>query len=107
MNYPFNILLIFGYKRKIDNFDPYSVLLAIATNIPGLTYDWFCGPGTHICFMFIVHLFAVSKGLAEFAVYGMELHPLRSCGVVCQLATAGLNPVRVNYLGQNRRLGTL
>ncbi len=24
----------FWHKRKIDNFDPYNVLLAIATNIP-------------------------------------------------------------------------
>ncbi len=31
-----NILMIFGIKEKIYNFDPYSVLLAIATNIPVL-----------------------------------------------------------------------
>ncbi len=29
-----NILMIFGIKEKIYNFDPYNVLLAIATNIP-------------------------------------------------------------------------
>ncbi len=28
-----NILIIFWHKRKIYNFDPYNVLLAIATNI--------------------------------------------------------------------------
>ncbi len=27
---------------KIDNFGPYNVFLAHAT------YDWFCGPGSHI-----------------------------------------------------------
>ncbi len=26
--------MIFGIKRKIDNFDRYNVFLAIATNIP-------------------------------------------------------------------------
>ncbi len=30
----FNILMIFGIKEKIYNFDPYNVFLAIATNIP-------------------------------------------------------------------------
>ncbi len=28
--------MIFGIKCKIDHFDPYNVLLAIATNIPVL-----------------------------------------------------------------------
>ncbi len=31
-----------------DNFYPYNVLLAIATNIPNATYDWFCGPGSNL-----------------------------------------------------------
>jgi len=30
-----------------DHFDPYNVLLDIATNVP--TYDRFCGPGSHLC----------------------------------------------------------
>ncbi len=29
-----NILMIFGIQEKIDNFDPYNVFLAVATNIP-------------------------------------------------------------------------
>ncbi len=29
------------------NFDPYNVLLVIATNIP-VTYDCFCAAGTHV-----------------------------------------------------------
>ncbi len=29
-----NVLIIFWHKRKIPNFDPYYVFLAIATNIP-------------------------------------------------------------------------
>ncbi len=33
MEHNLNILMIFGIK-KINNFDPYNVLLAIATNIP-------------------------------------------------------------------------
>ncbi len=34
----------------MDNFDPYNVLLAIASNItiPKYTYDCFCAPGSHI-----------------------------------------------------------
>ncbi len=31
----------------MDNFDPYNVFLAIATNIPQ-RLDWFCGPGSHM-----------------------------------------------------------
>ncbi len=30
----FNVLMIFGNKRKIYNFDPYNVFFAVATNIP-------------------------------------------------------------------------
>ncbi len=33
MEHDLNILMIFGIK-KINNFDPYNVFLAIATNIP-------------------------------------------------------------------------
>lgn len=55
----------------------------------------------------MLFLFVSFKELAEFVICGIELHPLRSCGAVHQLATAGLNPVRVSYQGQNRRLGTL
>ncbi len=34
----------FWHKRKIDNFDPYNVLLVIATNIPVLLiYYYMCG----------------------------------------------------------------
>ncbi len=42
-----NILMIFGMK-KVDNFDPCSVLLAIATNIPALLKDCFCAPGSRM-----------------------------------------------------------
>ncbi len=31
----------FWHKRKINNFDPYNVFLAVATHA---TYGWFCGP---------------------------------------------------------------
>ncbi len=31
-----NILMIFDIKEKMKNFDPYNVLLAIATNVPVL-----------------------------------------------------------------------
>ncbi len=34
MEHDLNILMIFGIKDKMYNFDPYNVLLAIATNIP-------------------------------------------------------------------------
>ncbi len=33
MEHDLNILMIFGIKIKIYNFDPYNVLLSIATNI--------------------------------------------------------------------------
>ncbi len=33
MEHDRNILMIFCHKRKMYNFDPYSVLLSIATNI--------------------------------------------------------------------------
>ncbi len=36
-----NILMIFWHKRKIDNFDPYNVFLAIATNLPVLLMTGF------------------------------------------------------------------
>ncbi len=36
MEHDLNILMIFGIKEKFNNFDPYNVLLAIATNIPVL-----------------------------------------------------------------------
>ncbi len=34
MEHDLNIIMIFWHKRKFDNFDPYIVFLAIATNIP-------------------------------------------------------------------------
>ncbi len=36
MEHDLNILMIFGIKEKMDNFDPYNALLSIATNIPVL-----------------------------------------------------------------------
>ncbi len=36
MEHDLNILMIFGIKEKMYNFDPYNVLLSIATNIPVL-----------------------------------------------------------------------
>ncbi len=36
MEHNLNILMIFGIKLKMYNFDPYNVLLAITTNIPVL-----------------------------------------------------------------------
>ncbi len=39
----------FWHKRKMDNFDPYNLLLAIATNIRMTAYDWFCAPGSYMC----------------------------------------------------------
>ncbi len=38
----------FWHKRKIDNFDPYNVFLAIATNIPQRLKTGFVVQG-HIC----------------------------------------------------------
>ena len=39
----------FWHKRKIDNFDPYNVLLAFARNIPARLMTGFVIQG-HICF---------------------------------------------------------
>ncbi len=36
MGHDLNILMIFCHKRKMYNFDPYNILLTIATNIPVL-----------------------------------------------------------------------
>ncbi len=36
MEHDLSILMIFGIKEKIYNFEPYNVLLSIATNIPVL-----------------------------------------------------------------------
>ncbi len=44
----FNILMIFWHKRNIDNFNPYNVFLAIATNVPVLLMTGFVLQG-HIC----------------------------------------------------------
>ncbi len=50
MEHDLNILIIFGIKIKIDNFDPYSVFLAIATNIPQRLMTAFVLQG-HILFV--------------------------------------------------------
>ncbi len=43
-----DILMIFGIKGKIYNFDPYNVFLAIATNIPVWLKTGFVVQG-HVC----------------------------------------------------------
>jgi len=40
--------MIFGIKRKINNFDPYNVLLASATNIPVLYVTGFVIQGHNL-----------------------------------------------------------
>jgi len=40
--------MIFGIKEKNDHFDPYSVLLAIATNIPMLLVNGFVIQGINV-----------------------------------------------------------
>ncbi len=32
----------------IDNFDPYNVFFGYCYKYTSATYDWFCGPGSHI-----------------------------------------------------------
>ncbi len=55
-----NILMIFGKKRTMDNFDPYNVLLSIATNIPVLLMTAFVLQG-HIWLCFVeITMFLVS-----------------------------------------------
>ncbi len=39
--------MIFGIKSKINNFDPYNVFLAIATNIPQRLKTGFVVQGPH------------------------------------------------------------
>ncbi len=69
-----NILMIFGIK-KIDHFDPYNVLLAIA--ITRATYDWFGGPGSHLSLTLIMWL---SQALLSAAL--LNQRPKASgCGV--------------------------
>ncbi len=47
----------FWHKRKIDNFDPYNVFLAIATKIPLLLKTGFVVQG-HICLIMLVPIAA-------------------------------------------------
>ncbi len=54
-------LMIFGIKLKCITLTPYSVLLAIATNIATkcyTTHDWFCAPGSH---RFTVYMKCIGK----------------------------------------------
>ncbi len=53
MEHDLNILMIFGIKEKY-NFDPYNVLLAIATNIPVLLMTAFVLQG-HIYIYIHIH----------------------------------------------------
>ncbi len=48
MEHDVNVLMTFWHKRKMDNFDPYNVFLAIATNIPQWLKTMFCGPGSYM-----------------------------------------------------------
>ncbi len=52
MEHDLNILMIFGIKEKY-NFEPYNVLLAIATNIPVLLMTAFVLQGHIYIFIFI------------------------------------------------------
>ncbi len=52
MEHDLNILMIIWHKIKINNFDPYNVLLAIAA------YDCFCVPGSDIVFNLFINLFS-------------------------------------------------
>ncbi len=39
----------FWHKWKIINFDPYNDIFAYCNKYIRATYDWFCGPGSHVC----------------------------------------------------------
>ncbi len=54
--YLLNIRMIFGIK-KIDNFDPYNV--GYCYKYTRATYDWFCGPGSHICHLYVCILYVI------------------------------------------------
>ncbi len=53
---------IFWHKRKINNFDPYSVFLAIATNIPQRLKTAFVLQG-HICWFTAQATFLINVGV--------------------------------------------
>ncbi len=57
------------------NFEPYDVLLAIATLIPVLITDWFCGPGSHIATMFneLTRIHEIASTLAVVAGSGFAM----------------------------------
>ncbi len=48
MKHDLNIRMIFGIKIKIDNFEPYNVMLAVARNIAVLLMTAFVLQG-HLC----------------------------------------------------------
>ncbi len=50
-------MIFFGIKQKINNFDPYNVLLAIITNIPVLLTTAF-EVQVHICALSDLHFCA-------------------------------------------------
>ncbi len=50
--------MIFGHKRKINNFDPYNVFLAIAINIPQRLKTAFVLQG-HVYTIAILKLFNI------------------------------------------------
>ncbi len=59
--------MVFGIKEKsIILIHAYNVLLAIATNTCA-TYDWFCGPGSHIEYLAVCHaLILVIKYISHY-----------------------------------------
>ncbi len=61
-----NILMIFGIK-KIDNFDPHNVLLAIATNIPVLLMTAFVLQGHN--WVYCVYLLCIYKHTHACSIY--------------------------------------
>ncbi len=59
----------FCHKRKIYNFDPYNILLAIATNIPVLLMTAFVLQGHTIISVHIFIIMLLSR-LADYQVCG-------------------------------------
>ncbi len=61
MEHDLNILMIFGIKEKWIIFDPYNVLLSIATNIPVLLMTAFVLQGHIYIYIYIYNLVNIAN----------------------------------------------
>ncbi len=73
--------MIFGIKRKIDNFDRYNVFFGYCYKYTHVTYDWFCGPGSQIYFLTQIVCHHYPRRNRDFRLFlNGYLKPFMFCG---------------------------